>query len=193
MVTTYDGPLQEAPDVLHRVDVDLVSRVFTFGVIDRFVFCILVCYAPVGFPFVGIDSLHIPGDVCTNEAVQGLAVSAPYYLKADVPIALQRTHNDGLVALVSASLAFDLAAHERLVGFNNPLQELRVYLVKSGADTMAEIPRGLVAHMKGTLELICTYPLLGLYNEVDGQKPLPQRKVRIVEDCASGDGEAVAA
>src|SRR5215217_1815285 len=141
MVGTDDGPLQEAPDVLKRVRVNVAPNVFPFAVLDGFVLGVVVCYPLVGFPFVGVDSFNIPGDVLTDEAVQGLPVSSPYYLQDDVPAALQGSHNDSLVARIAAPLAFDLAAHKRFIGLYDALQELGVYLIESGTDAMAQVPR----------------------------------------------------
>ena len=55
------------------------------------------------------------------------------------------------------------------------------------------MPRGLVAHADGALELVGTNALLGLYNEVEGEKPFPQGKVRVMEDGPGSNREAVAA
>src|SRR5215203_4792560 len=193
MVATNDGPLQQAPDVLKRVRVNVAPNVFPLAVLDRFVLGVLIRDARVGFPFVGVDSLDIPRDVLTYEAVQGFPISSPDHLKAYVPATLKSTNHYGLVALVTASLAFDLAADEGLIGLNDALQELGVNFIKRNADSVTQIPRGLVGHVKSALELVRANTLLGLYNKVDGQKPLPKRKVGIVEDSASGNGKLIAA
>src|SRR5215208_85946 len=117
MVATDDGPLQQAPDVLKRVRVNVAPNVFSFAVLDCFVFGVLVCYPLVGFPFIGVDGLNIPGYVLTDEPVQGLAVSSPHYLQDDVPATLQGSHDNRFVPRIAASLAFDLAAYEGLIAF----------------------------------------------------------------------------
>src|SRR5215217_7423271 len=123
MVAADDGLLEQRPDVLHRVAVNLASRIFPFRVVNRFVFGVVVCHAPVGFPLVGIDGLNVTGDVLTNETVQGFPISTPDHLKEDVPITLKGTHDHGLVALVATPLAFDLATYKRLIGLEDALQE----------------------------------------------------------------------
>jgi hypothetical protein len=193
MVATDDGALQEAPDVLKRVRVNVAPNVFSFAVLDRFVLGVLIGDTLVSFPFVGIDGFNIAGDVFTDEAVQGLPVSSPYYLQDDIPAALQGSYNDSLVTCIAAPLAFDLAAHEGFIGLDDALQQLGVNLIESGSDAMAEIPRCLVGHTERTLELVGRHALFALYNEVDCKKPFPQRKVGIVKDGASGNREAVAA
>src|SRR5215208_3680219 len=119
MVRADNRPLEQRPHVFHAVDVNLASRVFLLRVIDCFVLGIVVCYAPVRFPFVGIDSLNIPGDVLTYEAMQRLPISASDNLKTDVPITLKGTNYYGLVALVASSFALDLAADECLISLHD--------------------------------------------------------------------------
>src|SRR5215204_1577955 len=175
MIRTDDRPLQEAPDVLKRVRVNVSPHVFSFAVLDRFVLGILVCDPLIGFPFIGVDSFDIPGYVFTDEAVQGLPVSAPYHLQDNVPAALQGSHNDSFVTRIAAPFALDLAADERFIGLYYAFQELGIYLVQGSADAMAEIPGGLVGDSDSTLELVCGDALLALYDEVDCKKPFPQR------------------
>jgi len=125
--------------------------------------------------------------------VQGLSVGTSHYPKADVAVPLHGTYHDSLVALVAASLAFHLATDKGFVYFDYAAQELHVYLVERGAYAVRQVPSGFVGHAQGTLELISGNALLGFYDEVDCQKPLPEWKVRIMKDGVSSNGELVAA
>src|SRR5687767_5712277 len=102
MVRAYDGPLQEAPDVLCGVDMDFAPYVFLFRMVDRFVLRVLVCDPEVRGQLVGIDGLRLPGDVLADEALQGLAVASPDHLKADSPATLHSPDHDNLIIRVSA-------------------------------------------------------------------------------------------
>lgn len=193
MVATDDGPLEKRPDVLYGVRMHIAPGVLALTMVDPLMLRILVSDPTVGGPLVGVDGLGVAASVRPNEAVQRLPIRTSDNLQADVPAPLHGTHYDGLVAPVASALAVHLAAHERLVHFHYALQELGVNLVESGAYAMAQIPRGLVRYADGALELVGADALFGLYNEVDGKKPLPQRKVRVVKDGASGNGELIAA
>src|SRR5215210_3955372 len=119
MISADDGSLQETPYVFHAVGMHVSPNVLPFAVIDRFMLGVRIRYAFVGFPFVSVDSLNISGDVLTNKAVQSFAVSAFNHLQDDVAAALDGPDHDGLVARISASLAFSLAAYEGLIGLYN--------------------------------------------------------------------------
>jgi hypothetical protein len=58
---------------------------------------------------------------------------------------------------------------------------------------MREIPRGLVGDVQSALQLISGNTLFGFDDEVGGEEPLPKRKVGIMKDSASGNGEVIAA
>jgi hypothetical protein len=140
----------------------VAPNVVPLTMLDHFVLGVAVCYALVGLPFVGIDGFNISGDVLTDEAVQGLVVASPNHWKADVSAALQGTYNHDLVAFISAPHSLDLATYESFVSLYDALQELCVNLVQGGTDSMAQIPSGLVAHAKSTLELVRTNTLFRL-------------------------------
>src|SRR5215211_171602 len=172
---------------------NLASNVFLFRMVNRFVFRVLVCDPEIRGQLIGIDGLRLPGHVLPNEALQRLAVASLDHLQADGPAALYGSDHDNLVVRVAMPHTLDLAADERFIGLYDALQELGVHFVESGTDTMTQIPRGLVAHAKSALELVCRDALFALDDEVDCKKPFPQRKVGIVKDGASGNREPIAA
>ena len=114
-------------------------------------------------------------------------------MKADVPAALHHAYYDGLVAMRAATLAFHPATNERFISLDYGLEKLGVKLIERGTESMAQISRSLVGHVRRALELICRGALFGLYDKVNCYDPFPQRKVRVVKDGASGNGEAIAA
>ena len=65
--------------------------------------------------------------------------------------------------------------------------------VHCSANAVAEIPCRLVGDSKDALQLIGAHTLLRLTKKVDAQEPLPQGKVRVIEDRSSGDSELIAA
>ncbi|MDA2933447.1 hypothetical protein MYX82_03795 [Acidobacteria bacterium AH-259-D05] len=55
-----------------------------------------------------------------------------------------------------------------------------------------EIPSGFVGDSNSSLKLFCRDPFLGFQNQVNGDKPLSQRQVAVVEDGSSSDRELIA-
>ena len=87
----------------------------------------------------------------------------------------------------------DLPAHVRLSHLHDPAQRLRVYRFHRGADAMAEVPGRLVGDAERPLDLVRAHPLLGLAEQVDAQKPLPQGQVRVIENRPRRDRKLVPA
>lgn len=193
MIRADDRTLEKRPYVLYGVGMNFASNVLAGSMPYRFVFGVLICDATVSGPFVGIDSFGVAASISSDEAVQGFPIRAAHYLEADVPAALHSTYHHGFVALVPTSLAVHLATDEGLIHFNDALQELRVNFIQSGAYAVAQVPCGFVAHPKSALHLISGDSLFGLYDKINCKEPLPEWKVRVVKDSASGNGESVAA
>jgi hypothetical protein len=161
--------------------------------LDRFVFGVYVCDSFVGRPLVGINGFGIVGGVLSDKTVQGLPIRTSNDLKANVPAPLHRPYHDGLIAFVATSFALHLAAYECFVNFYDALQELRVNFLEGIAYAMGKIPSGFVGDPEGALELVGRDSLFGFGDEVNCQKPLPERKVSIVEDGIGSNRELVAA
>jgi hypothetical protein len=140
-----------------------------------------------------LDSFCTTSGALAYETVQDLPGSLPNLLKASVTAALHGTYHNRCVALVAAPLAFDLATDKGLVYFCNALEQLCDNLFERVADSMREIPSCFIGVSERALELISRDTLFRLHDKVNCQKPLPQRKVCIMEDGASGDRELVAA
>jgi len=71
---------------------------------DRLVLGIVVGYALVRVPLVGVNRLRVPHRALAYEAVQGFSVRFSHDLKADVPAPLHGTHPDDLVVPVATTL-----------------------------------------------------------------------------------------
>ena len=93
----------------------------------------------------------------------------------------------------AATLAFHPATNERFISLDYGLEKLGVKLIERGTESMAQISRSLVGHVRRTLELVCRDALLALYDKVDCKKQFPQGKVGIVKDGTGGNGEPIAA
>ena len=101
-----------------------------------------------------------------------------------------------LVAITSCTLWLVLRTfrtYEGFINFDRSFQQFGVGIPDGGADAVAEIPSGLIGDLQDALQLVRRYPLAGFTHQVDCGKPLLERKVGIMEDRSSGNGELVAA
>jgi len=96
------------------------------------------------------------------------------------------------LCFVARSHAF-FAADIGFIDLYDAVQRCWVDFLHRSADTMAQIPRRLVRDAQRALELVRAHAFLGLAQQVDTEKPLPQWQVRIVEDRSGSHRELVAA
>src|SRR3990167_419608 len=193
MERTDDRPLQERPDVFNRVGVHVAPNVLTLGMVDRFVFGVLVPNALIGCPFVGDDTLCPVRNVVSDELVKGAASPIVNDLQPNVPIPFKSTDYQCLAFLAPAPYATPYAAHEGFVHLNGSQELSCVDLCHCRPDAVAEIPGGLVGDTEHPLQLIGGDALLGLAHGVGSKKPLPEGKVGVVHDGAGRDREVVSA
>ena len=98
-----------------------------------------------------------------------------------------------VASLTSRSSATRFSADIGLVNLNLSVQHGLLSFDHRGADAVAEIPRGLVAHPDCALHLAGGHSLLGFAEQMRGQEPFGEREMRIVEHGAGCDGELVVA
>lgn len=97
-----------------------------------------------------------------------------------------------LTALVPMAVVI-LAADVGLINLHNAHKLLKLLVSQPGADAVAHMPSGAVgAEPHHTLNLERRDALLAGHHHVDDAKPLPERLVRVLEDCPSDDAETVA-
>jgi len=77
---------------------------------------------------------------------------------------------------------FDLAAEFRLIGLDH-----------CRADSVTEIPSGLIAHSDRALNLTSRHSFFGLAEDCNGDEPFPKREVRVMEDGASRNAKLIMA
>ena len=116
---------------------------------------------------------------------QVLGVEEPEFAAA-----LPNRPND-LLVVPPVLAAARLAAHVGLVHLDDAADPAA--LPHGVADSVAEIPRGLVTDAEQSLHLIGRDALAGLNHQQHGGEPRLQRQVTVAEDRACRDGELVAA
>jgi hypothetical protein len=194
MVGADHGPLEQAPDVLDGVRVNVAPDPFFGGMIDGDMLCVGVPDALVADPAVRVDRCRSVIYDLVQEAMECSTIPAAYEAEPDLAASLNGSDDDRLVAAAvrPAAASGALAAVPSLIGLDDP-GELHPVVGHRGADAMAEIPGGLIGDAQHPLQLVCANALLGLAHDVDGKEPLPQRQLRVVEDGADADAELVAA
>ena len=196
-----DRALEETPNAFDTVGVNVTNYPFKVSMADAFVSRVVVSDAEIGTQFVGIERfgfvLGDRGDEGMNRGFLDIGDAS----ESDLPAALQRTSNvDALVTRDAATTAlpvFGIAPvgnQHRFVEFDDSKESgASVQRLHRFADTMAEIPRGFVSGAERSLHLVGAHGFLALDHEIDSGKPLPERKLGVVEDRSRRDREAVAA
>ena len=186
-----DRALQEAPDALYGVRVDLAYHPLLFGVLDRRMARVRVRDTEVGFQFIRVDGFGIGPGVPGDKRVKRGPLDVWDSLDTDLSTALDGS-GDPRLAGPDAAL---LTADKGFVHFDDTEES---GAASDGAlhgrpDPVAQVPRRLVGDANRSLDLVRADALLRLTNQVDGDEPLPERKVRVIEDGSRGNAESVAA
>ena len=99
-----------------------------------------------------------------------------------------------IIPAVSFALAAILAAYKRLIHFDLSAEFGLVGFDHRGADTVAEVPRGLVSlDSQGALNLAGGHSLFRFANQNGSEEPCGKGQVGIVEDGVYGNAELVLA
>ena len=97
---------------------------------------------------------------------------------------LNHTYNTRLLKRCSLAPFVESPTNKRLIGFDNPLELFRFVAFHGLSDSVAQIPCSLIRDLDHSPKLAGRNAFLGIANQVDREKPLPQGKVRIMEQRA---------
>lgn len=194
MISPNDRPFKQTPNILDAVGMKLPSHIFFLGVIDGFVIGVEIRDPLVTDPFIRNDHLGFRVGVFFNKLMEGFPISCLDDLQADLPAPLDGSHNDRLAGGSTSALSgLLLSAYPSLVNFHGSAEFVQFHLRHGFPDSMTEIPSGFVRNPEGPLHLVCGHSLLGFDHQIHSGKPLPKRKVGVVEDRSANSGELVAA
>lgn len=193
MVGTDDGPLEQAPNALDAVGVNVATDPFFLAVINRFVAGVFVCDSAICPPFVRHDARCLGSSFLTDEVVKGFPIVPLLDRQANLPAALDRAEHHRLVPPPTLPDMATMATDQRLIYFDRPLERDRVRFLHRLADAVAEIPSRLVTDAEGALKLIGRDAFPRLAHQVNRREPFRQGEMRVVEDASSGHAELVAA
>ena len=196
MERTDDRTLKQAECAFDAVRVNVAAHVFASRR-DSTVSCVVfaVADAPIRGQFVGHDALADSAHVRPDETVERFAVRPCPVRHANLAVTLNAPQHHRLCCSRPAAPLPRRAC--RRCRFRRtsmvPRQRFGIRVSHGLADAVAEIPRGLVRHAQHPLHLVCAHTLLRFAHQEDRHEPLRQRQVRVVEDGARRDREAVAA
>src|ERR1019366_905426 len=199
--TSHDAALEQRECGLNsvRVNVGSEANILFPRVIHSLMF-VTADSLLIGRKFIGHDHINIAADVLLDVPRQSSGLGILSVEKTQIAITLPNP-DDHLfrVALTApaASITALLSADIGFVHLDSTVQHRSINLFHGAADTVTEIPCGLVGAFvlapKSTFELHSAHALLGFNNQQDGGKPSGQRQVGIVEDRSSCDREVILA
>jgi len=182
MPSPYYAALEQAERGFDGIGVHVAMSVVPCVVNRAMLFPLNLGERPrVDLGLIGHNDFYARSQVVVDNLADCLGCSVSRMNHAEVAIPLSNADNNLFVrpgtpaALLAAYIGF---IYLYCATFNL----LRHYVLHGCADTMAEVPRGLIAHSDRALNLASGHSLFGFTEKRNGNKPLPQRQVRIMED-----------
>src|SRR6266542_7144748 len=191
MVGTDNRLLEEGPRALDGVGVEVAAHVLSRRVVDALVRSPALAQVPVGLALVGVDAGGGVSDLGGELAERPARMPLRAEVEASPAAPSDGPAGDGLVHPPPTASAPPIAAYVGLVHFHDPLEGRGCGVLHGLADAVEEIPRGLVAHSDGALDLVRTDAILGFDHHVGGQKPPSERQMAALKDRARCDTEVV--
>ncbi len=192
MPRSHDAALQQREGRFYGVSVNVAVSIFA-GVIDRAMFVLLnlVERPRVDARFVGHNHFDVTSEIGFDDLAHSIRSGIPCMDQAQIAVTLPDTNDHFLDARRTPSAL--LTTYVGFVNLYGATERLWRYFLHGFADSMAEIPRRLVAHANRALNLERGHTLLGLAKQGHSDKPLPKGQVRIMEDRASSYAKLVMA
>src|ERR1700722_542864 len=195
MPRSHDAALQEGECGFNGIGVDVALCIDAELVTNRFVASILsemTRRAAVGIKIVGVKHFNIFTDILADVFFKCSVLYIFGMEEAEIAAALTDSNYDFFVVVSRLlSLSTVYTADKCFVHFDFPAQHRLVNFNHCGADSVAEIPCGLVADSKRALNLTGRHSFLRFTEKQRSHKPLAQGQVRIVEDRTSRNRELV--
>src|SRR5579871_395312 len=189
-ISAFEAPLQEAPEVLQPVGVNLPVNV-GFGVIDDLVREVLT-QTPVGKQFIGVDVRSL-ADVLLNDGLKSLFLPVVNHGRSDLAAALEHAYHDGLLKRIVLALrgvhVSRLAADEGFIYFDMTGQLAALFSLVCLPNPVKHEPRGFLADSKSAVKLPGGDTVLGIGEEPHRRKPFIQSERGVFKDSANLNGE----
>jgi len=192
VIRTDNGTLKQAEDVLNGVRVNITPNPFIGTVVHGLMPSIVVCYALIGRPVIGIYGFCIRCGMFVYEPMKRFSITAANFLKSNFAVTLHSTGSDNFIPFVAMPYILPFATYPRLINLDYLTKRLGVIYSHGISNPMAQIPSRFVGNGDSTAYLVGRHALLGLNHQVHSSEPLPQRKMAVMEDSARSNGELIA-
>jgi len=195
MPRSYNAALEETEGRLDCIRADrqpaFVTDVFFFAVVHSLVLAAILGEVEiVELGFVRHDDIHGRIDVARDNLVDLLLIQILGMNEVQAPAALSDADDRRVLLPLVFVLCVTTDVH--LINFDRARQ-LVLCFFHCLADAMAQIPRGLVGDSEHSLDLIRAHSLARFRKQVDNEKPLSQRQMRVMEDGSNRHRKLVAA
>src|SRR6266496_1122177 len=97
MIGADDRPLQEAPDALDAVGVNITNNPFLSGVINPPMLRVGIFDAPIRWHFIRVDRFRVRRGVIVNELVENDLSGVRDNLEANLSLALDGSDSDSFI------------------------------------------------------------------------------------------------
>src|SRR5947207_11432934 len=121
---TDDRTLQEAPNALDAVGVNVADNPFLNRVINGAMLRVGIFNSPIGRKLIGIDGFRVWRGVVANKLLQNVFGRMRYDLQPNHAAALDCSNRDSLIRLVATSMPSHLAANIRFIDFHDAPQKV---------------------------------------------------------------------
>ena len=102
---SYDATLEQGPDTLNTVGVNVSDSPLLNGVVDRLMSGVVVLNPQVRSKLVGVDGFSLVTDSPVDEAVESGPLGIRYSLQPYAAVTLDSTGNPSLVAFIGPALS----------------------------------------------------------------------------------------
>jgi hypothetical protein len=198
MPGTHDAALEKRERRFDRIGIDIALRVDAEFVPDCFVASrlakVLRC-ALVGLEIIREQHVHVLADILADEFFERATLNVCGMKETKIAAALPDAYNNFL-ALVKRTFALPpiFSTDECFVHFDFAAKHRPIRFDHRGPDAMAEIPSGFVASKaQRALNLARGHAFFRFTEKQSCQEPFVERKMRVIEDRASGDSELIVA
>src|SRR5947209_372096 len=162
MIRANDRTLKKRPHAFHAVRVTLAAHVFAKMMIDCLMACVLICYSLISRPRISHNTFGLISKRGLDELVKRATIIRLFDTETNAAAALNRSQ-DHCLANCAATLnhflasalvhVLSFAADVRLINFYDTGKKRSVSISNGSADTMTEIPRGVIRYGQNAFAL----------------------------------------
>jgi len=195
-----DPALDNRPEAFNGIRVNRADNVFMCGVIDDFVLGENLVEMLVANPMIGHEQADFVRDGLANEFGESVSADILDHAGDDIGLTANCARNNGLAraraacAVTAAPVVPVLcfAADESFVYLDNASEFFKVPVSERRPDAVTHVPRGFVrAEAHEPTDLKCAHSLLTGQHQMNDTKPISQRFICVLKNCAGNMREAI--